>query len=141
MTKPIRAPHLLLAATLALSVVGCSSAPASAGKNGNGGGRVVSDGASFAMQPGDRVTLSNASSLRYVNLKSDSRCPPGVQCIHAGNAVLAFESRPATGGLQSLELNLPDQPQSRDLGSLRVTLQSLAFGDAPQAQLKVERSN
>ena len=138
MSKPIRVPFLLLTAALAIFVVGCSSAPAATGGTT---GRVVADGESFGMQPGDTVGLSDRSTLRYVNVTSDSRCPPGVQCIHAGNAVVGFESQPAGGSKLAFELNSPDQPQSRDLGSLRVTLQSLAAGDAPQAQLKVERGN
>lgn len=131
-------PSLLLAVTLAMFVTACSSAPAATGGTT---GRMVADGESFSMQPGETVVLSDRSTLRYVNVTSDSRCPPGVQCIQAGNAVVDFQSRPAGASMQSFALNSPDQPQSHDLGSLRVTLQSLAFGAAPQAQLKVERSN
>lgn len=138
MSMPTPVPSLLLAATLAIFVGGCSSAPAA---NGGTTGRMVADGESFAMQPGETVVLPDRSTLRYVNVKSDSRCPPGVQCIQAGNAVVDFQLQPSGGSMQSFELNSPDQPQSRDLGSLRVTLQSLAFGAAPQAQLKAERGN
>ncbi len=138
MSKPMLVPSLLLATTLALLMSGCTSAPAA---NSGTSGRMIADGSAFAMQPGETVTLSDRSTLRYVNMKSDSRCPPGVQCIHAGNAVLAFESRPASGSVQAFELNSPDQPQSRDLGSMQVTLESLAFGEKPQAQLKIERGN
>jgi len=127
---------LLLAASVAMSATGCTSAPVAPGSISF---RTITDGASFAMAPGETVTLSDRSTLRYVSVESDSRCPPHVQCIHAGNAVVGFESRPAAGTTQSFELNSPDQPQSRDLGSLHVMLQSLAFGAAPQAQLKVER--
>ena len=138
MSKPIRVPFLLLTATLAIFAAGCSSAPAATGGTT---GRMVADGESFGMQPSETVVLSDRSTLRYVNVTSDSRCPPGVQCIHAGNAVVDFQSQPAGGRMQSFTLNSPEQPQSRDLGSLRVTLKSLAFGSAPQAQLNVERGN
>jgi len=117
---------------------GCSSAPAA---DGGTSGRMIVDGSSFAMQPDGTVTLSDRSKLRYVNVKSDSRCRPDVQCIHAGNAVLAFESTPSGGSVQSFELNSLDQPQSRDLGSIKVTLESLSFDAAPRAQLKVERGH
>ncbi|MCY7355168.1 MAG: hypothetical protein LH470_08865 [Lysobacter sp.] len=138
MSKPIHAPFLLLTATFAMFAVGCSSAPAVAGGTT---GRMVAASESFAMQRGETVVLADRTTLRYVSIKSDSRCPPGVQCIQAGNALVGFESRPAGGSIETFELNSSDQPQSRDLGSVRVTLQSLAFGDAPQAQLKVERDN
>ncbi len=138
MSKPIAAPYLLLATTLSLLLSACASAPAA---NNNASGRMIADGSSFAMQPGGTVMLSDRSTLRYVSVKSDSRCRPDVQCIHAGNAVLGFESRDAGGSGQSFELNSPDQPQSRDLGSLQVTLESLSFDAAPRAQLKVGRGN
>ncbi len=138
MSKPMPVPAFLLASTLALLMSGCTSVPAA---NSGTSARMIADGSSFAMQPGEMVTLSDRSTLRYVSVKSDSRCMPSVQCIHAGKAVLGFESRPASGSVQSFELNSPDQPQSRDLGSLQVTLESLAFGENPQAQLKIERGN
>jgi len=102
---------------------------------------MIADGSSFAMQPGETVKLSDRSTLRYVAVKSDSRCPPGVQCIQAGNAVLAFESKASGGSAQSFELNSSDQPDSRNLGSMQVTLESVSFDAAPRAQLKVERGN
>ena len=138
MFKSITAPSLLFASSLALLMSGCSSAPAA---DGGTSGRMIADGSSFAMQPDETVTLSDRSTLRYVNVKSDSRCRPDVQCIHAGNAVLAFESRPSAGSAQSFELNSSDQPNSRDLGGMQVTLESLSFDAAPRAQLKVERSH
>ncbi|MDQ3159708.1 MAG: hypothetical protein M3Q51_01650 [Pseudomonadota bacterium] len=138
MSHAISVTRALCGAVLAVLVAGCTSSPAG---NGDIAGRTAADGERFAMQPGERVTLSDNSTLRYVEVKSDSRCMPGLQCIHAGNAVLAFELRRTGGSVQSFELNSPDQPQSRDMGSLRVTLQSLAFGVTPRAQLKVERIN
>ncbi|MEJ7745832.1 MAG: hypothetical protein WKF61_03570 [Luteimonas sp.] len=138
MSHAISITRALRGAVLAVLVAGCTSSPAG---NGDSAGRTAADGESFAMQPGESVTLSDDSTLRYVDVKSDSRCMPGLQCIHAGNAVVAFELRRTGGGVQSFELNSPDQPQSRDMGSLRVTLQSLAFGVTPRAQLKVERIN
>ncbi len=135
MSKSITAPSLLLASFLALLMSGCSSAPAA---NVGTSDRMIADGSSFAMQPGETVKLSDRSTLRYVAVKSDSRCPPDVQCIQAGNAVLVFESRPSGGSAQSFELNSSDQPDSRNLGGLQVTLESLSFDAAPRAQLRVE---
>lgn len=140
MSKTIAAPSLLLATTLSLLLSACSAMPATGG-SGSANGRTIADGSSFAMQPGETVTLSDRSTLRYVSVVSDSRCRPDVQCIHAGNAVLGFESRAAGGSVQSFELNSPDQPRSRNLGSRQVTLESLSFDAAPRAQLKVEGGN
>lgn len=138
MSHAISITSALRGVVLAVLAAGCAFTPAD---NGDIAGRTAADGERFAMQAGERVTLSDNSTLRYVGVKSDSRCPPGVQCIHAGNAVVAFDLRHTGGRVQSFELNSPDQPQTRDIGSYRITLQSLAFGVAPRAQLKAERIN
>lgn len=138
MSKSISSPTLLLATFLALLLSGCSSSPSANAGSGTG---MIADGSSFTMRPGEAVKLSDRSTLRYVTVKSDSRCRPDVQCIHAGNAVLAFESTSSGGRAQSFELNSSDQPDSRTLGSMQVTLQSLSFDAEPSAQLTVERGN
>lgn len=140
MSRPITAPSLLLATTMSLLLSACVSAPA-ANPSASARGRVIADGSSFAMQPGETVTLSDRSTLRYVGVKSDSRCRPDVQCLHAGNAVLGFESRESGASARSFELSSPDQPQSSDLRGLQVTLESLTFDAAPRAHLKVARGN
>lgn len=91
------------------------------------------------MRPGEQVAFADYSALRYVGLSSDSRCPPDVQCIHAGNAVAAFRWTPAAGTTVDFNLNTPDQPRARDLGGRRLSLLSLGRGTAPQATLRIER--
>lgn len=102
-------------------------------------GHPVVDGQSFPMQPGERVALSGHSALHYVGVTSDSRCPPAVQCIHAGNAVVAFRWMPSAGPSQDFVLNMPDQPRARDLGQRRLMLLELGRGTTPQATLRIER--
>lgn len=92
------------------------------------------------MQPGQQVTLPDRSRLRYVGVQSDSRCPPDVQCIQAGNALAGFKWVREGDDAQSFALSTPEPPQSRDLRSLRLTLLSLAFGAAPQVRLRVDRA-
>jgi len=130
---PAMIRFLLLACGLALSAAGCMTATNAAVDN-------IVDGQSFAMQPGQQVTLPNRSRLHYVGVQSDSRCQPGHQCIWAGNALVGFKWEPAGGRTQAFELSTPQPPQSRDLGSLRLTLLSLAFGAAPQVRLRVDRA-
>jgi len=125
--------YLLAASTLALAA--CATVA-------GGGVRMIEDGQSFSMAPAQGVTLADHSQLRYVRLVADSRCPPDVQCIRAGDAEIAMQWTPATGSSQDFSLKTPpEQPQSRDLGARRLSLLSLGRGDAPQAQFRVDRIN
>ena len=125
--------YLLVASTLALAA--CASVA-------GGDVRLIEDGQSFSMAPAESVALADHSQLRYVRLVADSRCPPDVQCIRAGDAEIALQWTPATGATQDFRLKTPpEQPQSRDLGARRLTLLSLGRGEAPQAQFRIERTN
>lgn len=108
-----------------------------------GNERMINDGQTFSINAGEQVMLADHSLLRYVRVVADSRCPPGAQCIRAGDAELALQWTPQGSSAQDFSLKTPppEQPQSRDLGTRRLTLLSLARGDAPQAQLKIERIN
>ena len=121
----------LVAGTLALA--SCATAA-------GGSARMIGDGQSFSMRPAESVTFADHSQLRYVRLVADSRCRPDVQCIRAGDAEIALQWTPATGAMQEFSLKTPppEQPQSRDLGTRRLTLLSLDRGDAPQAQFRIE---
>jgi hypothetical protein len=120
----------LVAGTLALTA--CATAA-------GGGARMIGDGQSFSMRPAESVTFADHSQLRYVRLVADSRCRPDVQCIRAGDAEIALQWTPATGAAQDFSLKTPpEQPHSRDLGARRLTLVSLARGEAPGAQFSIE---
>ncbi len=102
---------------------------------------MISNGQTFSMQPGGQVTLSDRSTLRYVSVQSDSRCKPGQQCIQAGNAVVGFQWQSTPGGSEAFTLNSAQQPKTRELRQNRLTLVSLAFGEEPQVQLRVDSTN
>lgn len=99
---------------------------------------MVTDGQQFAMNPGERVTLADHGSLRYVRLVNDSRCPPGVNCIWAGDAEVAFEWMPAAGAVQAFSLHTGKDPKHQAIGARHLTLVSLERGPTPQAQLQVD---
>ena len=72
---------------LALSSLACGK--------GNGSGGIDSlaqvaapvDGKEFTIRQGDSVQLAGSqSTLHFLAVPEDSRCPSGVQCIWAGNA-------------------------------------------------------
>lgn len=103
------------------------------------GDRMISDGQTFGLHPGEHVSLADQSTLAYVRLVNDSRCPPGVQCIWAGDAEVAFEWTPAHGAAHAFSLHTGMEPKQQVVGERRLTLVSLERGDAPEAQLRVDR--
>lgn len=101
--------------------------------------RTVTTGQAFAMSPGDSVVLPDRSTLRYVGLKSDSRCRPEVRCVWAGDAEVTFEWTATGAGAQSFELHTGfADKRYRSSGSQHLTLLSLARGEKPEAQLQVD---
>lgn len=100
---------------------------------------MIDDGQEFAMHPGEQVTLGDHSTLRYVRVTNDSRCPPGVKCIWAGDAEVAFEWTATDSAEQAFSLHTGKDPKQQTVGERRLTLSSLARGDSPEAQLRIER--
>jgi hypothetical protein len=101
-------------------------------------GRTIVDGKDFSMRPGDRVTLPDRSKLRYVDVVTDSRCPPEVRCVWAGDAEVAFTRTVDDAAAQSFSLHTGRGARSQDFGGRRLTLVSLARGPQPQAELRLE---
>lgn len=113
----------------ALLACACSTPPA-----GNAT-RTVADGESFVLDAGQSVTLAAGGTLRYLRLATDSRCPPEVQCIWAGDAEVQFAWTPAGAATQTFSLHTGTEPRSHALGGATLELRSLARGANPPATL------
>lgn len=120
------------AAALACALV--LSACAHAG----GEGRRVAAGESVQLRPGDSVALPDRSRLRFVEVVNDSRCRPGVQCIRAGEALLAFDLTGADGARSALSFDTSAPDPRQRAGAWTLELQSLDFAEPPRATVKVE---
>lgn len=123
----------LLSGMLITLFGGCTTAA-----SGGEAGRSVADGLPFNMQPGERVKLTDGSSLRYVEVATDSRCPPDVRCVWEGDAEVVFTRVADSASAQSFTLHTGRGARSQTFDGRRLTLVSLARGSAPQAQLLVE---
>lgn len=90
---------------------------------------------------GERATLADGSQLTYLRLVNDSRCPPDVQCVWAGDAEIRLRVQPKRGAASELSLHtspLRGQGQTEaTVGGLRIALQSLERGIAPKATLTI----
>jgi hypothetical protein len=116
-----------LAFLLAGVLPGCASS----------GERVATSGQPVVLQVGERVALADNAALRYVAVTADSRCPPGVQCIRAGDADVAFEFTAAAGASKAVTLNLPKSPQAT-VGDWKLELLSLEHGERPAATVRLD---
>jgi hypothetical protein len=112
---------------------GCASAASSGDAK-----RTIVDGTDFSMRPGEHVTLPDRSELRYVELVTDSRCPPEVRCVWAGDAEVAFSRIVEGAAAQAFSLHTGRGARSQDFDGRRLTLVSLARGPEPQAALRLE---
>ncbi|MEI2428997.1 hypothetical protein RDV84_24160 [Lysobacter yananisis] len=116
----------------------CALALSACAHAGAGGDRALAAGEATQLRPGDSVALPDRSRLRFVEVTSDSRCRPGLQCIRAGEAVLAFELSGGDGAKTALSFDTSaPQPRQR-AGAWTFELQSLDFAEPPQATVKLE---
>ena len=95
----------------------------------------VSGNQEFTLRPGERAALPGQSSLRYIEVANDSRCPPTVQCVWAGDAEvkLVFEQAGKAADVVLHSANPAPQP----MGPWSLTLVGLERGTAPAATLRL----
>ena len=114
---------LALAALAILS--GCASSGA------------VTTGQDFQLSVGQQVALSDGSTLRYAGIANDSRCPPDVQCIRAGDADVLFDHAPRQGSMHRVTLNT-ERLRIATIGVWQLQLINLTPGDAPRVTARIE---
>ncbi|GHA69437.1 hypothetical protein [Cognatilysobacter bugurensis] len=88
------------------------------------------------LAPGEHAPLPGGGRLRFVAVVSDSRCPPKVQCIHAGEAVLRFELDSSVGA-RTVELSTATDAHAASVGGHRVRLISATQGTPVSARVAV----
>jgi len=124
-------PRIASALFPLLLLAGCAT-------TGAGSGRTLAAGMPATLATGDTVTLPDATTLTYVGVSSDSRCPPNVQCIQAGTAIVAF--RHSMGGMSHDVVLDSGKAPTADLGDTwRLTLVKLDFASPPNATIRVDR--
>lgn len=96
-------------------------------------------GQPMTLEVGERIALPDRAALRYVGVIADSRCPPQVQCIRAGDADVAFEFTAHGGTPQAITLNLPKSPTAT-VGGWQLHLATLEFGQTPRVSVQVQRA-
>ena len=95
----------------------------------------IPPGTPFTLKLGETLTLRDWS-LTFVRVVSDSRCPPKVNCVWAGDAKLALRVKRGRSS-QMLELHTTLEPRSALVLGQRVTLIGLGAKPAKSAMFKL----
>ena len=91
---------------------------------------------SARLKVGEALQIGGArTSLTFIRVERDSRCPRGARCIRAGEAVVVFSLREDDGGVSSLTFEVPPGGgASQSFRGYRVQI----VGLDPQAETDVE---
>lgn len=114
-----------------VAVAGCASSADST---------VARPGEPITLTPGQQIALPDDTLLRYVEVSADSRCPPDVQCIRAGDADVLFRVEPAQGAPRQMTLNTA-KARSASIDAWQLKLLELGFGPAPPATIMFEATS
>lgn len=121
---------LLAAGVLMTALSGCATGDATPSG--------IIPGQPVTLTPGERVSLPEGATLRYIEVTDDSRCRPGMQCIRAGDANVVFEFTAAGSEASRVVVNTDPQQSQTDIGSWKLRVLSLGFEDAPKATVQVD---
>lgn len=97
----------------------------------------VTTGRDFSLSVGQQIALSDGSTLRYAGVANDSRCPPDVQCIRAGDADVLFDHATHQGSTRRVTLNT-ERLRATTIGAWQLQLIDLAPGDAPRVTARID---
>src|SRR5512141_1108328 len=88
----------------AIILSGCGAAPSA---SSSAGVKITLD-TPFELGAGKTATLPSSDnvSITFVGVSEDSRCPSGVQCAWAGQAVVQIKVSPTGGGPGTADLVL-----------------------------------
>lgn len=121
---------LLAAGVVMTALSGCAT--------GDAAPSGIALGQPVKMTPGERVSLPQGGTLRYVEVTDDSRCRPNVQCIRAGDANVVFEFTASGASASRVVVNTDPQQSQTDIGAWKLRVLSLGFEEAPQATVQVD---
>lgn len=100
-------------------------------------------GSPFNLRIGQSAKLGTTGVLFALReLREDSRCPVGAQCVSAGNAQIVVETRSAAGATGQAILNLTANsqfPSATTVDGLDIRFQSLT--PVPQAGTTIARDS
>lgn len=79
-----------------------------------------------------------SGTLRYARMLEDSRCPPKMQCVWAGDAVIELVFTPAGGAAETFQLHTGKSPREQAVAGGTLHLVQLGREAAPAAKFRFE---
>lgn len=102
------------------------------------GVREASLGRVFQLRAGEMAGIAGEDlAVTFLQVLSDNRCPPGVQCVVAGNARIVVQMASDSSPSARLQLNTGQEPRSGRYLDRTVELVAMSFGDRPAASFRV----
>lgn len=96
--------------------------------------------ATVTLAPGQKGAIAGGS-LHYLRLLTDSRCPPDVYCVWAGDAVIELDFTAAgSGHALRFQLHTGKEPRSHALADGLLRLEMLSRDPAPIAKFSFQPS-
>jgi len=80
----------------------------------------------ITLRVGESRPIGSDLTVRFEAVLSDSRCPAGVQCVSAGDAVVRIQATTRGAAAQVYELHTDDEPRSASHGGRAIALTKLA---------------
>jgi len=113
-------------ALLIFAGVACAGSGAAVGSNSPTASKVVAIGQDFELSPGQAAVVDGgALTVVFVKVAEDSRCPTGVQCVWAGNGVVALTLNGPSNSLYMVTLNTTLTPHTFKAAPYEISLVGL----------------
>jgi hypothetical protein len=80
----------------------------------------------FSLKVGESAIVSSAGiTIKFKSVDEDSRCPIGLLCFWAGNAVVVLELKDSDRNKQTIKLNTYLEPKNVEYSNLIIDLKDL----------------
>lgn len=77
-------------------------------------------------------------TIKFLSVAEDSRCPEGVNCIHAGNAKIQIKVAKRGGSAKNFELNTNSDPNIVSFEGYKIKLENLV--PTPKENIRINRN-
>lgn len=77
-------------------------------------------------------------TIKFISIVEESRCPEGVNCIHAGNAKIQIKVAKRAGSAKTFELNTNSAPNGISFEGYEIRLTNL--DPVPKENIRINRN-
>ena len=85
-----------------------------------------------------KAVAGSKLTIKFVSIVEESRCPEGVNCIHAGNAKIQIKVTKRGGAAKTFELNTNFDPNGISFEGYEIKLTNLV--PVPKENIRINRN-